>query len=30
MDTPAVMMATQRFPEKNESQSGSFVLLNLL
>ena len=30
MDTPAVMMATQRFPEKNESQSGSFVFLNLL
>ena len=30
METSAVMMATQRLPEKKASQSGRRVLLNLL
>ena len=30
IDTTPAMMATQRLPLKKESQSGNFVLLNLL
>jgi len=30
METTPAMIATQRLPLKNDSQSGSLVLLNLL